>query len=106
MQSHELKGMAQVNTVLTSSNTAVMEKFTQMTMTNNSMHAKLKMIAAAPMNQERSKSKYHGCSCGRNYTPRRKTLSSNKNRPSISGLLQEETGWKQERVKMAVRGGN
>ena len=55
MQSHELEGLSQANTVLASSNIAVMVQLAQINVTMNDMQAQLKTLSAAPMNQTRSK---------------------------------------------------
>ena len=78
MKSHELEGLAQANTVLTSSNTTVMVKLAQMTVTMNSMQAKLRMLAVAPTKQTRSKRKYYCCIYGSNYTHGSKIYSNKK----------------------------
>ena len=57
MQSHELEGLEKSNAVLTSSNTVVIAQLAQMTLTMKSMQAQLKMLAAGPTNQTRSKKK-------------------------------------------------
>ena len=78
MQSHELKGLAQANAVLTISNTAVMAQLSYMNVTMNAIQEHLKTLTLEPTNQMRSKRKYYCWSFGSNYTHRSKTCSSKK----------------------------
>ena len=77
-QSYDLEVLAQANTVFTSSNSAVIEKLTYMTLTMNFMQAQLKALGSDQTNQTRSKRKYYCWICGSNYTHGSKTCSSNK----------------------------
>ena len=77
-QSYKLEGLAQSNALLTSSNSAVMEQLSQLTVTMNSMQAQLYIFSSAPTNQTRNKSNYYCWICGRNYTHGYKTCSANK----------------------------
>ena len=56
MQIHKLEGLAQANALLTSSNTAVMDQLSHMTVTMNNTQEKIKTLATAPKNQTRLKS--------------------------------------------------
>ena len=78
MYSYELEGLAQANSVLTSSNSAVMAQLAQMNVTMNDMQAQLKILSLAPNNQTRSKRKYYCFSCRSNYTHGSKTWAANK----------------------------
>ena len=52
-----MEGVAQTNVLLTSSNSVVMEKLTQMTATMNTMQAQLKTLSTTPTNPTRTKRK-------------------------------------------------
>ena len=75
---YNLEGMAQVNAVLTSLNSAVMAQFAHMTVTMNAMQAQLKTLSSAKTNQARPKREFYYCSCGRNFTHGSKTCSEKK----------------------------
>ena len=72
-QSYDMEVMAQANSVLTRSNTAVMAQLAHITVTMNGIQAQLKTLAYSTTNQTRFKINYHCCSCGSNYTHGSKT---------------------------------
>ena len=57
-KSYELEGLAQGNTFLTSSNSAVMAQLAQMNMTMNYMQAQLKTLSLSKNNPSRTKRKF------------------------------------------------
>ena len=77
-QGYKLERLAQANTVLTSSNCAVMAQLSHMTVTMNTIHAQLKKLAQAQTNQARPKIKFYCWSCGRHFTHGRKTCPEKK----------------------------
>ena len=56
---YDLEGLTQANAALTSLNSAVMEKLSQMTVTMNTMHTQLQTLASAQTNQARPKRKHY-----------------------------------------------
>ena len=57
-QSYDLGGLAQANTVLTSSNSAAMAQLAQITATMNYMKVQLKILASSQTNKTRENSKH------------------------------------------------
>ena len=58
-QRYDLEGMAQANTVLTSSNSALMAQLVQITLTINAIHAQLKKITSEKTNQASTRIKHY-----------------------------------------------
>ena len=84
-QMYDIEVLAQANSVLTSSNSAVMAQLAQMTETMNAIQAQLNTLSATSTYSTIPKIKYHCWSCGRNFTHGRKALYSNK-----SGIQYED----------------
>ena len=96
-QGCEPEVLAQSNTVLTSSNYAVMAQLAQLTVIMNAMQAQLKTLASAETNQVRPKIKFYCCSCGINFTRGSKTCASKK------AVHQEEAYYK-KRMGVSEKG--
>ena len=80
MQTHsyDLEGLAQANSFLTISNTALMMQLAHMNVTMNAMQEQLKKLASATTNQKMSKRKYYCCIFGSNYAHGSKNCSAKK----------------------------
>ena len=57
-QGYDMEGLAQVNTVLTSSHSVVLAQLAQITVTMNAMQAQLKTLASTQTNQASPKRKF------------------------------------------------
>ena len=77
-RSYEMEVLAQVNGVLTSYNSVVMEQLAQMTVTMNAMKGQFNTLSSNTMNPKRTKSKFYCWSCRRNYNRGSKTYSAKK----------------------------
>ena len=73
-----MEGLAQANTVLTRSNSAVMSQLAYMTVAMNVMKAQMKPLASDQTNQTRSKRNYYCWIFCSNYTHGSKNFSPNK----------------------------
>ena len=67
-QNYDLEGLAQSNTVITSSNSEVMTQLSQMTVIMNAMQRQLKILSSAQTNKKISKREHYCWSCRSNYT--------------------------------------
>ena len=76
--SYDLKGMLQSNAVLTSSKSAVVAQFSQMTVTMNTVKAQLKNFSLVTTNPTRTKRKFYCWICGKQFTNGGKTCTAKK----------------------------
>ena len=77
-KSYEMRGMAQANSVLTSSNSVFMAQLAQTTATMNVIQAQLETLFATSTIPTITKRKYYYWSCRSNYNNGRKIWSSKK----------------------------
>ena len=78
MHSYDLERLAQDNSFLTSSNSAVMIKLAHITVMMNAIQAQLKTFSSATTKPTRANRKYYCWSFVNNYTHENKTCLYNK----------------------------